>query len=109
MKKLAILNTTILTADGCFAMWSVKLEKALQMIGPNNTISYVGHESTSQVLTELLGVEVPVNREEFKQAPGQYALCFKLHGRPQEGVILSREDIEKIGYSFKVIKMLECS
>lgn len=68
-------------------------------------MSAVGHESTSQILTKLLEREIPLNRIQFKQEKGQKALCFKLLGRPEEGKILSLEDIEKIGYEFKLLEM----
>ncbi|MCL2869812.1 YddF family protein, partial [Candidatus Saccharibacteria bacterium] len=63
--------------------------------------SAVGHESTAQVLTTLLGITVPMNRIQFRQAAGQVALVFKLNGRPEEGKVLTAEEIETIGYSFQ--------
>jgi hypothetical protein len=43
---------------------------------------------------------IPHNRIEFKQAPGQRALVFKIKGRIPEGTVLNREQIEQIGYEF---------
>nr|DAX28099.1 MAG TPA: hypothetical protein [Caudoviricetes sp.] len=108
MKKplpIAILNTTILTADGDFTLQAISLDEAKQLIKDKEILSAVGHESTAQILTELLEVDVPLNRIQFKQQSGQKALCFKLNGRPQEGTILTAEEIEKIGYEFKLLEM----
>ena len=58
-------------------------------------------------MTTLLGVEIPVNRQMFVQAAGQKALVFKLNGRPEEGKILSVEDIEQIGYKFQLLERIE--
>jgi uncharacterized protein yddF len=102
---IAILNTTILTADGDFTLKIISLDEAKQLIQDKETLSAVGHESTAQILTELLETEVPLNRIQFKQQSGQKALCFKLNGRPQEGAILTAEEIEKIGYEFKLLQM----
>lgn len=102
---IAILNTTILTADGDFTLQPISLDEAKQLIKDREILSAVGHESTAQILTELLEVYVPLNRIQFKQQSGQKALCFKLNGRPQEGSILSAEEIEKIGYEFKLLQM----
>jgi hypothetical protein len=44
-----------------------------------------------------------MNRIEYKQELGDIALCFKLKGRPEEGKILTVEEIESIGYEFKVM------
>lgn len=102
---IAILNTTILTTDGDFSLKTISLDEAKQLIQDREILSAVGHESTAQILTELLEVYVPLNRIQFKQQSGQKALCFKLSGRPQEGTILTAEEIEKIGYEFKLLEM----
>lgn len=103
--KVAILNTTILTSDGDFSLKTITLEQAKELIKDNEILSAVGHQSTAEILTSLLEVEVPVNRIQFKQEPQQKALCFKLNGRPEEGKILTRDEIEQIGYEFKLLEM----
>lgn len=103
--SIAILNTTILTADGDFSLKTISLEEAQNLIEGKEILSAVGHDSTAQILTELLERDVPVNRIEFTQKPGQKALCFKLKGRPPEGAILTTKEINKIGYEFKLLEM----
>ena len=109
---LAILNTSIITAYGEFKYSPISLEDAKLLvfnameptIGPDEGIlSAVGHQSTSEILTELLEVEIPVNRIQFAQEVHQSAIVFKLKGRAPEGVILSRDEIEKIGYEFGLL------
>ena len=107
MKKIAILNTSILTEDGLFKMESISLEDAKKLIEGKIIDSAVGHQSTADILTTLLGTQVPMNRQLFKQEVGQIALVFKLNGRSEEGKILTKEDIEKIGFSFKKLTRLE--
>lgn len=102
---IAILNTTILTSDGDFSLKTISLKEAKKLIKEKEILSAVGHESTSQILTNLLKVDVPVNRIQFKQESGQKALCFKLLGRPEEGKILTLKEIEEIGYEFKILEM----
>ena len=67
-------------------------------------LSAIGHETTAQILTELLGFEIPVNRIEYRQEPGDIALVFKLRGRPSEGKILTRDEIEAMGYDFGILR-----
>lgn len=98
---VTLLNTSILTADGDYEIKSVPLDVAKSLIEGKEVLSAIGHQSTADILTELLGQNVKMNRINFAQEPGQIALVFKLNGRPEEGKILSREEIEKIGYSFK--------
>ena len=51
----------------------------------------------------LLATEVAVNRPMFTQQVGQKALVFKLNGRPQEGKILTIDEINEIGYKFQLL------
>jgi len=99
--KLALLNTSIVTSDGAYTLEAVSLNEAKKLVSESEIDSAIGHEATAQILSELLGVAVPMNRQVFAQEKGQTALVFKLNGRPPEGQILDRQEIEKVGYSFK--------
>lgn len=105
MKKLALLNTSILTTAGVYELTDITLDQARQMVADNagNLDSAIGHQSTAEIMTTLLDTEVPVNRQMFTQEVGQQALVFKLNGRPQEGKILTTVDIEEIGYKFQLL------
>jgi len=65
--------------------------------------SAIGHESTAEIMTELLGVDVRVNRQMAAQEVGTEAIVFKLKTRAPEGRILSREEIEAVGYEFGLL------
>lgn len=106
MKTLALLNTSILTAYGTFEYRKISLQEAIGLCQSTEwePISYIGHESTAQLLSTLLDVEVPMNRQAYRQEPGDVALVFKLNGRPPEGTILSLEDIQAIGYEFGLLR-----
>jgi len=102
--KIALLNTTIATTDGTYVLKTITLDEAKNLVQCNENLdSAIGHQSTADVMTVLLGVTIPVNRQQFAQKIGQQALVFKLKGRPPEGVILSAVQIEEIGYEFKVL------
>ena len=105
--KLGLLNTSILTVYGAFRYEPISLNQAKELVNSNELDSAVGHSSTAQVMGELLGIKVPVNRQTFQQRLGQQALVFKMDGRPPEGVILSREEIEEMGYSWGLLKRYE--
>jgi hypothetical protein len=105
---LALLNTTIATTDGIFQVKTIDPETAKNLVKSSVELdSAIGHESTAQIMSELLGVEIPMNRQQFVQQPGQQALVFKLKGRAPEGKILDRSEIETIGYEFKLMTLLE--
>lgn len=105
MKKLALLNTSILTTAGNYTLADITLAEARQLVSDNgdNLDSAIGHQSTAEIMTTLLGVDVTVNRQMFQQETGQRALVFKLNGRPEEGKILTANEIEAIGYKFQVL------
>jgi Domain of unknown function (DUF1874) len=105
--QLALLNTSILTAYGNFTYAPMVLTDAQIFVQTAyhglGCLSAIGHESTAAILTELLEIPVAVNRIQFAQEVGQDALVFKLKGRAPEGVILSKAEIEKIGYEFGLL------
>ena len=103
MKKLAILNTSILTTVGTYELQDITLQEAQQLVQNNEILSAVGHQSTADILTTLLGTTIPMNRIMFEQQEGQKALVFKLLGRPEEGKILTQQEIEEIGYKFQLL------
>lgn len=102
--KLGVLNTAILTTDGSYTIRTITLDEAKALVAAHELDSAVGHESTAAIMSDLLGVPVPVNRQMFAQQVGQCALVFKLNGRPPEGQILSRPELEEIGFTFKVME-----
>lgn len=105
--KLGILNTSILTAAGTYKLEDITLEGAKKLVAENEIDSAVGHVATAEIMTTLLGAYIPVNRQFFIQQPGQSALVFKLNGRPEEGKILTVEEIEQIGYKFQLLKRID--
>jgi len=104
--KLAILNTAILTSAGSYDYRPIPLTEAAGLVREMEIDSAVGHQSTAEILTTLLGREIPVNRQLFIQQPGQRALVFKLRGRAPEGVILTAKEIEAIGFDFFLLTRL---
>lgn len=105
---LALLNTSILTTAGEYKLSDISLEDAKKLVADAGTLdSAIGHQSTAEIMTTLLETEVAVNRQMFTQEVGQQALVFKLNGRPEEGKILSKEEIEKIGYKFQLLERVK--
>ena len=111
MYTITVLNTPILTKFGKYQYNEISLDRAREIAqqanGFNQLVSAVGHQSTCDILTKLLGVTIPMNRIEHKQEVGTAALIFKLKGRPEEGKILTVEEIEEIGYNFGLLIRLE--
>jgi len=105
-KPIVLLNTSILTEFGSFEYKPIELDKAKDLIKQRGFVSAIGHESTASVMSSLLEENITMNRIEFKQQLGDTCLVFKLKGRPQEGKLLSKEEIETIGYEFGILRMV---
>lgn len=104
---IALFNGAIATTNGVYRICDIDVDDARRLVKDCPTISGIGHEATAEVMTQLLGVEVPFNRIQFKQEVTQIAIVLKLNERPVEGVVLSREQIEKVGYCLKLMERLE--
>lgn len=105
--KVGIFNGTIATTNGVYRISDIGVETAKELISRNGFISAIGHEATAEAISETFNMNIPMNRIDFKQEVGQKAIVFKLNKRPPEGSILCREEIEEIGYSFKLMERLE--
>lgn len=103
---ITLLNTSIITAHGQYSFSPFSLEEAKRLIAEagDDIQSAIGHQATADILTELLGIPVAVNRIEYRQQVGDQAIVFKLRGRAPEGVILNREEVEKVGYDFGLLE-----
>lgn len=101
--KIAVLNAPVLTADGNYAYFRIPIESARILINSMEFSSYVGHESTAQIISKLLHKPIGFSRKELKQKVGQMALVFKLKKRPPEGKILTEEEVEETGYDFFIM------
>lgn len=105
--KVGIFNGTVATTNGLYRVSDLSVDDAKRILDKHGYISAIGHESTAKIISELMELDIPMNRINFAQEVGQKAVVFKLNRRPKEGSILSREQVEKVGYSFKLMERLE--
>lgn len=102
---VTLLNTSVLTSYGSYTYEPLTLDEARRLIAEGFT-SAIGHKETAEVLSELLNAYVAVNRIEYVQQPGEKAIVCDLRSRVPPGVILSRKELEKIGYEFGLLTRL---
>ena len=105
--KIAVLNGPIVTSFGNYTYFPIPIESAKILINAAEFSSFVGHESTSQMISELLEKPIGYSRKELKQKIGQIALVFRLKQRAPEGKVLSKEELEEIGYEFGILYRLK--
>lgn len=101
-----LLNTTIIPAGPgrlVAHIESISIDEARAMLA-GRWRSHVGHESTAALMSELLGVTVPMDRTPM-QLPevGEETTCLvmQVEGRPPEGKILTRSELEAIGVTWR--------
>ncbi len=58
--------------------------------------SAVGHEATAQLLTKLLGIEVPMRRVAVTMTPETALIVFQLLTRLPEGKILTEQEVQQL-------------
>lgn len=105
--KAGIFNGTVATTNGLYRVSDLTTHEAKEILHENGYVSAIGHESTAKIISEIMEMDIPMNRINFTQMVGQKAVVFKLNRRPKEGAILSREQVEKVGFSFKLMERLE--
>lgn len=103
-KTITLLNCAIITSEGNYSLKKTTLEEVKELIEYVEIQSAIGHRATAEILTELLGTNVPMNRIQYEQQTGEIAIVFKLKSRIPEGKILTREEIEQIGYEFCILE-----
>lgn len=106
---LYLMSTTVIPAEaaGTWALTPVTLGAARDLVRRHEFTSAVGHASTAEVMAELLGQPVEASRLTVVAKPGDHFLCFRLKQRPPEGAILSRGQLEALGFDWCVMHYVE--
>lgn len=102
-----VYNVPVLTAYGLFSFEKVSIEEAVAFLRSPGWISAIGHIGTSQLLTQLSGVQVPVNRISTHMEPGDEALVFRLVQRQREGSELTLEDVRAMPHEYGRLKRIQ--
>lgn len=106
------MNTTILPTT-LNKLW-VKMEKASindvkEILLKNEYISAIGHESTAQLLSQLLNINVNMNRVNVDLKINDIALCFKTKHRAIEGKVYTLQELKQLEYDFFIIYTFDMS
>jgi hypothetical protein len=75
------------------------LEDVKALIKDKEIVSFIGHEATAKLLTQLLSVEVPTSRAMYDPRPGDFAIVVRLKKRlekPEDVKSVTVDDIEFI-------------
>jgi hypothetical protein len=97
--KLVLLNAPVLPKKPMVMVSEpTTLENVKSLVRISERIeSYIGHESTARLLSQLLSVDIAVNRGEYEPKVGDVAIVVKLKKRlqtPQDLKSITVEDLE---------------
>ena len=81
----------------------VGLEDVKEFLQENSFISAVGHQSTADVMSRLLGIQIPFNRIQIQLKEGDVVIVFQLLTRLEEGKILTEDELSKLQFKFLVV------
>jgi len=76
----------------------ISIDEAKEFLSRHEFISAIGHEGTARLLTELLGIPITVNRITVQLEENDIFIAFMLKQRLPEGVVLTKEQLEKLDY-----------
>ncbi|MDI9440889.1 MAG: YddF family protein [Firmicutes bacterium] len=103
---VAIFNGLVCTSNGLYRISDLTPEEGRELIARHGFVSAVGHAASAAVLSEVLGVEIEMNRIQYRQQVNQKAIALVLKVRPPEGEILNAEQMREIGFDLKLMERL---
>lgn len=103
---IALFNGMVCTSNGLYRISDLTGAEARELVGRYGYVSAVGHEASAQVLSDILGAPVEMNRIQYVQAVGQKAIALVLEIRPAEGEVLSAAEMRAIGFCLKLMERL---
>ena len=101
-----ILNSPILTSYGYWKFEGPLSIVIAQAIVSNGFTSAVGHSASSDILSRLLNVTIPVNRIHITLRPGDRALILRLMLRQPEGKVLNEIELNALPFELGLLTYL---
>lgn len=102
---IALLNAisiSMMPNGGFITITPIDLAEARTLAQQAGVKSYIGHPATAQLVSTLLGVNVPANREMFIAKEPTVALVVAILERLPEGKILSFDELMQLYDSGKI-------
>ena len=84
----------------------ISLKRARQIVrNAAEVTSAVGHESTANFISKVLGVPIPENRRMINLRNDEPLLVFQLMQRLPEGKILTEEEIKQVPFRIFIVTL----
>jgi Domain of unknown function (DUF1874). len=110
MGRLFLANAfalSMLSADtATIAVQVVPIDLVRELLASREFINAVGHQSTAELLSQLLDMPIEMNRIEIKLERGDELIVFQLMVRPPEGKVYTKEELLTIPFKFYLVRVL---
>lgn len=104
---LYLMNSPILTEYGDWRFEGpLSVEDARKVVDLVPFTSAIGHDSAARFLSQLLGLEIPVNRVAITMQAGDRALVLRVLTRLAEGVVLDSAAMHNTPYNLSLLTRL---
>jgi hypothetical protein len=102
-----VLNTLIIPVDfEKHPQVTIRIRKAtveeVRQLLSHGFISAIGHQATADLLTTLIGIEIPYNRVTIKAKPGDKLVHFVLRERIPEGRVLTLDELKLLPFDLAI-------
>ena len=79
-----VMNSAVITNYGTYRYSPLSAREAARLLA-GGFMSAVGHPEAARAASEILGIEIPMNRIEVRMEPGERAVVVRLKSRPPAG------------------------
>lgn len=103
-----LFNSPVLTAYGLWQFSGpLRPEEARQHLAGQDIRSAIGHQASADLLTQLLGMAVPVRRVTARMQAGDGALVLRVLQRLPEGQVLDAPTLQQVDYELGWLHCLQ--
>jgi len=110
MARLFLANAFALsmlqTETATIAIQAISLDSVRELLASREFINAVGHQSTAELLSQLLDMPIEMNRIEIKLERGDELIVFQLMVRLPEGKVYTKEELLTIPFKFYLVRVL---
>ena len=108
-ERLLLLGSAVLTSEGRYQYRLISQPEAVELLRARaaEIASFVGHESTAALLTELVGVPFAANRGSVTQRTGETAVVVRLAQRAPQASEYAHNELTARSLEWGLLKRLE--